>query len=213
VREFVNTYDVEDDVDALRTPDDLVRWLRHQKLLAGAGAAADADLARGADLARAVDLARGADLARAVDLARGADLARAVDLARALDLREAIRELLAANHDGAAGPTTAAAAQVLSATARRARLRIRFEGPTGYRLAPESRGIDAGLGELLVIITAAMNDGRWRRLKVCRNDTCRWAFFDTSRAGTGKWCSMAVCGNRRKAQAWRARQRTTARPS
>jgi len=177
VREFVNTYDIEDGVEALRTPNDLVRWLRHQKLLAGPVQAADADLTR------------------------------------AVELREAIRELLAANHDGAAGPATAAAAEVLTAAAERAGLRVRFDATTGYRLVPEGEGADAGLGELLVIVTTAMKDGRWRRLKVCRNDTCRWAFFDVSRAGAGKWCSMAVCGNRRKAQAWRARQRTTARPT
>lgn len=175
VRGFVNTYDVEDDVDALPTPDDLVHWLRHHELLGRAVAASDADLAR------------------------------------AVELREALRDLLAANHDGLAGPAPAAA--VLTAAAGRARLRVRFDGTGGYRLAPEASGVDAGLGELLVIATVAMADGRWRRLKVCRNDTCRWAFFDASRAGAGKWCSMAVCGNRRKAQAWRDRQRGAARPA
>ncbi len=35
----------------------------------------------------------------------------------------------------------------------------------------------------------------WERLKVCARDSCRWAFYDTSRNRSGRWCSMAGCGN------------------
>ena len=35
----------------------------------------------------------------------------------------------------------------------------------------------------------------WTRLKVCARDSCRWAFYDTSRNRSGRWCSMAGCGN------------------
>ncbi|TMI13474.1 CGNR zinc finger domain-containing protein, partial [Candidatus Bathyarchaeota archaeon] len=38
----------------------------------------------------------------------------------------------------------------------------------------------------------------WARLKACSSDTCRYAFYDNSKNHTGKWCSMAVCGNRNK---------------
>ena len=126
----------------------------------------------------------------------------AADLGRAVELREAIRALLASTSD-------AEAAAQLTATARRAKLRPEFTPSGTVRLVPGAGGIDAALGSLLVVITEAMADGRWRRLKVCRNDACRWAFFDASRAGAGKWCSMAACGNRNKAAAWRARQRET----
>ncbi len=44
------------------------------------------------------------------------------------------------------------------------------------------------------------------RVKICPADDCRWAFYDTSRNGSRQWCSMAVCGNRAKARAHRARQ-------
>jgi predicted RNA-binding Zn ribbon-like protein len=46
----------------------------------------------------------------------------------------------------------------------------------------------------------------WRRLKVCASDRCRRAFYDRSRARSGKWCSMRACGNRAKQRAWRGRQ-------
>jgi predicted RNA-binding Zn ribbon-like protein len=38
-------------------------------------------------------------------------------------------------------------------------------------------------------------DQTWERLKVCDRDSCRWAFYDTSRNRAGRWCSMAGCGN------------------
>jgi predicted RNA-binding Zn ribbon-like protein len=44
------------------------------------------------------------------------------------------------------------------------------------------------------------------RVKICPADDCRWAFYDSSRNGSRQWCSMAVCGNRAKARAHRARQ-------
>lgn len=167
VREFVNTYDLEPDTEALGSPDDLTKWLRHNGLLSS-GAASDAELGR------------------------------------AIELREALRELLAANHDGSGAP---GAAERLTVAARRAKLRPEFTASSGTRLVPGASGVDAALGSLLVVVSEAMTDGRWGRLKVCRNDACQYAFFDASRAGAGKWCSMAVCGNRSKAAAWRARQR------
>ena len=38
------------------------------------------------------------------------------------------------------------------------------------------------------------------RVKHCENPGCVLWFFDTTRNGTRRWCSMAVCGNRMKAR-------------
>jgi predicted RNA-binding Zn ribbon-like protein len=38
------------------------------------------------------------------------------------------------------------------------------------------------------------------RTKHCENPACVLWFFDTTRNGTRRWCSMAVCGNRMKAR-------------
>jgi predicted RNA-binding Zn ribbon-like protein len=54
--------------------------------------------------------------------------------------------------------------------------------------------------------------GTWTHLKVCRSDTCRWAFYDHSKNGRSCWCSMRVCGSREKARTYRARQRATTSP-
>ena len=75
-------------------------------------------------------------------------------------------------------------------------------------LGPAHGGLDGALARLLAIIDNASCDGTWERLKVCAEQTCRYAFYDHSRNRSGSWCSMAVCGNRAKARSYRERRRT-----
>jgi predicted RNA-binding Zn ribbon-like protein len=127
------------------------------------------------------------------------------DLAAALEAREAIRALLVAN---AGGPEAPAAAESLGRAAARARLVLRFDPAGGATLEPDAPGVDGALGRLLSAIYVAMEEGTWRRLKACRRDTCRWAFYDHSKNRSRSWCAMSVCGNRVKAQTFRERQRS-----
>jgi predicted RNA-binding Zn ribbon-like protein len=129
------------------------------------------------------------------------------DLRRALELREALRDSMAANHSGAPVPPGAVAA--INAAADRAGLALALTPDSGWVARPRSRGVDGALGEILALVARTAGEGTWRRLKVCVNDTCRWAFYDHSRAHTAKWCSMQVCGNRAKQQAWRSRHDLT----
>jgi predicted RNA-binding Zn ribbon-like protein len=48
------------------------------------------------------------------------------------------------------------------------------------------------------------------RLRICANDDCRMPFFDSSRTGRRRWCTMQVCGNRAKAARHRARAKDKA---
>jgi AcrR family transcriptional regulator len=48
--------------------------------------------------------------------------------------------------------------------------------------------------------------GEWPRLKVCASPECRWAFLDTTRNRSRRWCAMGGCGNRAKNRAWRERR-------
>ncbi|KFG77412.1 CGNR zinc finger domain-containing protein [Streptomyces mutabilis] len=43
------------------------------------------------------------------------------------------------------------------------------------------------------------------RIRACAHEACVLHFFDTSRNGTRRWCSMALCGNRAKASRHYAR--------
>jgi hypothetical protein len=87
-------------------------------------------------------------------------------------------------------------------------LTVRFTGPDETALEPEAAGVDGALGRLLALVTAAIEDGTWRRLKVCPADDCRWAFYDESRNRSATWCDMKVCGNRAKVRGFRERTRS-----
>ncbi len=118
------------------------------------------------------------------------------DLDAALELRTGVRAALA----GTATTTDAPLA--------------RFP----FRLAPAAAGTltlvpadgpHPALGELAVTVARAVADGRWHRVRLCAAPDCGWAFQDTSRNGTSRWCSMSTCGNRHKTRNYRQRRGTT----
>jgi predicted RNA-binding Zn ribbon-like protein len=47
----------------------------------------------------------------------------------------------------------------------------------------------------------------YARLRECANGKCLWLFFDDSKNGTRRWCSMQACGNRAKAHRHYLRQK------
>jgi predicted RNA-binding Zn ribbon-like protein len=126
-------------------------------------------------------------------------------LARAIAVREALRALLVENTGGPHDPDAPA---LLDAAAREARLSLRFDAAGRSVLDPGAAGVAAAMGRLLAIVAEAMAAGNWSRLKACRDESCRWAFYDRARNRSRTWCSMAVCGNRRKARRFRARHST-----
>jgi len=134
-------------------------------------------------------------------VAPGTELSPA-DLARAVEFREALRDALVANHDGVNDPH---ALEAINRTAAGARLVVRLAPDGSSSLEPEGGGIEGALGRLLAIVYTAKAEGTWDRLKICKRDTCRWAFYDQSKNRSGSWCSMAVCGNKEKAAAYRRR--------
>jgi predicted RNA-binding Zn ribbon-like protein len=129
------------------------------------------------------------------------------DLARALELREALRRTMLANNDGPSGEP---AGEMLEQAARRGELSVRFRDGTSL-LEPCADGPDGALAALLAPVAEAMSDGTWARVKACRAENCQWAFYDFSRNRSGTWCEMAVCGNREKVRAYRARAPRTSR--
>src|SRR5262249_54364253 len=137
------------------------------------------------------------------ELLDGAEPISEADLQRAVVFREALRALLLTNNDGI---IDAGAIEILNRNAEQASMRICF-GPAGQaQIVPTTGGLDGGLGQLLAIVYTAMVEGSWARLKACRNDICRWAFYDASKNRSGAWCSMALCGSRSKTRAYRRRQ-------
>jgi predicted RNA-binding Zn ribbon-like protein len=128
------------------------------------------------------------------------------DLERAVQVRESLRALLLANAGVKLDP---GAVEALNRSARTAPLVVRFDATGGSGLEPGPAGLEGALARLLAIVHRAMADGTWMRLKACRNDVCRWAFYDHSKNRSGRWCTMDDCGNALKARAYRHRRRAS----
>lgn len=130
------------------------------------------------------------------------------DLATAVALREGLRDALAAHHRAAEAPELPEGLDDALA-ALPLRLTLTGERPALVPIDPPATAA-AGLALIAAAISDAAADGTWQRLKVCQEDTCRWAFLDTSKNRSRAWCSMSVCGNRTKTRAYRARRRPSA---
>jgi len=127
------------------------------------------------------------------------------DVSNAIRLREALRDAALTNNGAEGDPR---AVRVMEEAARASDLAVGFairDGVPSAVVTSRSKGVSAGLGQLLSIVAESMRTGTWERLKACESDECRWAFYDKARNRSGRWCDMAVCGNRMKARAYRAR--------
>ena len=72
--------------------------------------------------------------------------------------------------------------------------------------ATEDDPAERVVARLLAETVRAEAKGRWERLKACRNEGCRWVFYDASKNGMGRWCNMQVCGARHKMRTYRERK-------
>ena len=127
------------------------------------------------------------------------------DVERFAAIREGLRSLLDVHNGGSARPESVARMNTALAGAG---LTLQLgDGPAtlgGVRVADEAI---ARIGQAVLTAEA---DGTWVRLKTCRDDECRWAFYDASRNRSGVWCNMAVCGCRTKVRAFRSRRAESA---
>ena len=119
----------------------------------------------------------------------------ALDRARAL--REALRALVLSNNGAMVDPD---ALELVNGAA--ARLPLQLEADGRLRVGAGRDALDG----VVAIALGAMLDGTWPRLKACRN--CCWSFYDYSPNRSATWCSMQLCGNRKKTRAYRNRRRS-----
>ncbi len=165
VQRFINSTEMPNGVDELRTRPLAAQWLRD-------------------------------NVGSAVDV-------NEKDRARLIATREALRDLLEAHTGENVDPAVVVRLEKLLGTAP-LRPVLSAQGAT---LAVNCGGVDNFLGMISTAIVEATLMGTWARLKVCRSETCRWAYYDHSKNARSCWCSMRVCGSREKARTYRARQR------
>ncbi len=150
----------------------------------------------------------------------GAETVAPDDIERAIAFRDAVRCTLAGNdhhHVGLEHERADSGAALVSldpsvhetfnATAARTPLSVRMAADGYISLEPPPTGVDRAFGRVLAAIFETVADCSFRRLKICRDDACQWAYYDQSKNSSGNWCSMSPCGNRAKARAYRERQR------
>jgi predicted RNA-binding Zn ribbon-like protein len=131
-------------------------------------------------------------------------------LAKVRSVRQALREVAdAVAHDRP--PSDAALAEVNRAIRSRERVELVKE-PDGVSVGHSHVGdpLDDALARLADPLVHEIQNGRADRVRICANDSCRWMFFDESRAGRRIWCDMATCGNQAKAARHRARAKAGA---
>lgn len=133
-------------------------------------------------------------------------------LEQVVEVREGLRAAFLGHAGHELAESDVAAVSRLNAVLSEFPLTVALEGD-GYTLTPVGHqsmadplaGPMAGVADA---IRRCHEDGSWLRLKVCARDTCRWAFFDSSRNQVRRWCSMAGCGNHVKMKRAYARRRS-----
>jgi predicted RNA-binding Zn ribbon-like protein len=85
-----------------------------------------------------------------------------------------------------------------------------FQRRNGLQIefAPDKSGWNWILAEIARSFVETVADGGSARIKICRNEDCRWIFYDQTKGKTRCWCSSKSCGNRERVR--RARARTKA---
>ncbi|HEV2549571.1 MAG TPA: CGNR zinc finger domain-containing protein [Stellaceae bacterium] len=169
-------------MDHLRTPEHLLSWARHAKLLTPRDG-------------------RYIEKRLAADAALGAAL-----LERALALREAIYAIgIACARGRRPRPEHVdALAHVHAGCIDKARLSP-CEANFAWVWRPEDGIIEAILGPIALSALTTLSQADLTRIKQCGGEHCGWLFFDTTKNKRRRWCEMEVCGNRAKQKAHRAR--------
>ena len=124
------------------------------------------------------------------------------ELALAIELRDALRRIFLA-HSGS--PLSKKELDFVNRVLARVPLDVRVDAAGAPDVEPRGEGVAAALGLIVCDVTRARSSGTWNRLKLCPAEDCLWAFFDSSKNRSRRWCSMNVCGNRTKTREYRRR--------
>ena len=151
------------------------------------------------------ELAESSSFARwlgATKLIHRRTLASARELRAARTLRDGLRAVAASN-SGQSSDRQAldAAGRVLDA------LPIHLQVVTsGSPLAAAGEGVAVALATIGVAYVSAVERDRLARIKLCAAPNCRWAYWDSSKNASRRWCAMGVCGARSKMRDYRMRK-------
>lgn len=126
-------------------------------------------------------------------------------LKAALELRESARELVAKRKAGNFG-NPAVLNRFLALDHRVEHLEWRKGHPPTLELKQQSSDLEALLVPIASAVAALLVQGELDLVRACESPDCTLWFYDRTKAHHRRWCSMALCGNRAKVAAFRARR-------
>jgi len=126
-------------------------------------------------------------------------------MAKLRALRAALRKSSEALTRG--NPIPPAELRVLNEVLNLSGKRQLFQRQNGLQLqfVPAAAGWKWILAEIARSFVETIAGGESARIKICRNEDCRWIFYDQTKAKTRCWCSSKSCGNRERVRRARAR--------
>ena len=122
-----------------------------------------------------------------------------------LALREGLRQLAGINCGTPADPAVVGAAEAVLEQSQ-VLVELAAAGEPHVTAVDRDDTVRLAVAVAADAYLAVQARGEWRRLKVCASPDCRWAFWDSTRNRSRRWCDMTGCGNRAKNRAWRSRQ-------
>ena len=133
-------------------------------------------------------------------------LRSATALADLREFREVLRDGLQGWREGQS-PSPALIARLnheLARDPRHVSLRLQ-EGGLVTEMVSTGDPLDRLYADLAASLAMMLGRDDRSRYRACANETCRYTFYDDSKPGTRRWCSMELCGGRAKARAFRLR--------
>jgi len=84
----------------------------------------------------------------------------------------------------------------------------RADEPAQLGFATDAHSTSMISFQIALSLALFLGSAERKRLKLCANPGCGFAFVDTSINATRRWCFMRYCGNRVKVRAFRGRRKT-----
>jgi predicted RNA-binding Zn ribbon-like protein len=151
------------------------------------------------------DLPVWADVA-GVPYARDIGIRSDAELDELRAFREVLREGLLRWREGdtASPELIARLNRELARDPRHVSLRM-HDGALGTEMVSTGDPLDRLYADVAASLAMMLGRDDRSRYRSCANDTCPFTFYDDSKPGTRRWCSMELCGGRAKARAFRLR--------
>lgn len=131
-------------------------------------------------------------------------------LRAALALRETARGLLEKRKAGARGDPAALNRVLALGNAYRELVWMKGQPPR-CELRRRGVSVEALLVPVAEAIARLLAKGDFALVRKCESPDCTLWFHDRTKSHHRRWCSMAICGNRMKVAAFRARQKGRSR--